>query len=590
VLGRHGHPSKQNQNQPTMTRSLHYLNRTLLAFSACLLMAAATHAQISVYVLQPEDNMGPLNFTWSETWGADLNNAANTVVSTLALVNDGTAADSLGCNALTNGSEVSNKIAMVYRGTCEFGMKSLRAQTAGALAVVIVNNVSGPPVGMGAGAMGDQITIPVVMVSDLDGAMLRSLLDQGIEVEMRIGTLTGVFPYNLGLENRSILLPKAAGIPAELAQDAEDLSFGLGAWVYNYGSSAQSNVRLQAQVTSNGNTVYDQTSSGQTIPSIDSLWIALPDFALNGYDGLYEVEYTILSDEEDAFTPNDSFSTTMHIGSVFTYAGVNPATGIPVADTYIAPATNPTGWTSCIYFNHPRASRMAATGLHVTLWARPDSVFAGNFISVQANMWNEAVTASTTLPGANGLSEEQYGDHILAEAERGEPIFVPFLEPLVLMDNTNYLFCLISNDDRTWHGYDADLNYEQNMMEYNLPISNIFSSQWFNGFSGFDTHPSIGVAMIDVNTIGMRENSTIDVTPYPNPTNDHIRIPLAGQSGSAVLEIFDLAGTKVAERRVNIGGSEQLVVDMNGISNGAYVFNMVFENGRRANFRVVVSR
>jgi hypothetical protein len=554
-----------------------------------LILAGAAQAQISVYLQQPEANAGPINFTWSETWGADLNDAANTALGNLVLVNDGTDADSLGCGPLTNGGEITGNIALVYRGVCEFGMKAYNAQQAGAIAVVIVNNSPGPPVGMGAGAMGDQVTIPVVMISDLSGEMLRDLMDQG-DVELRIGTLTGVFPYNLGLEGYGTLLPRAAAIPSELAMGPDDLSFGLGAWIFNYGSSAQSNVQLRAEVTQNGTTVYDETSDPQTVAALDSVWITLPEFEQTSYSGLYRFTYTILSDEDDAYTPNDTLRTSMHIGNIFSYAEVDPATGIPESDTYIAPATNPTGWRSCIFFSHPQASRVAATGLHVNLWARPDSVFEGNFISVQANMWNDALDDYATLPSAQGLSEETSGDHVLSESERGETIFVPFLEPLVLEDDANYLFCLISNDDRTWHGYDADLIYDQNLLEYDLPVSAIFTTEWFNGFSGFDTHPAIGIAMIDATLIGMDELDRIEVTPFPNPTNDHIRIPLPGLTGAAVLEIFDLAGQKVAEQRVGLGGSEQLVVNMNGLANGSYLFNMLFENGQRANFRVVVNR
>jgi hypothetical protein len=80
----------------------------------------------------------------------------------LALVNDGSASPTLGCSALANADEVAGKIAVVDRGECPFTEKALSAQDAGAIAVIVINNVSGPPVTMGGDDAG--VTIPVVMV------------------------------------------------------------------------------------------------------------------------------------------------------------------------------------------------------------------------------------------------------------------------------------------------------------------------------------------------------------------------------------------------------------------------------------------
>jgi hypothetical protein len=59
-------------------------------------------------------------------------------------VNDGTADPTLGCNSpLTNSAQLSGKIALVDRGTCSFSQKVYYAQQAGAIAVIVFNNVPG---------------------------------------------------------------------------------------------------------------------------------------------------------------------------------------------------------------------------------------------------------------------------------------------------------------------------------------------------------------------------------------------------------------------------------------------------------------
>ncbi|MEZ4857566.1 MAG: T9SS-dependent M36 family metallopeptidase [Flavobacteriaceae bacterium] len=82
-----------------------------------------------------------------------------------------------GCDNITNGPDLNGKIVVIRRGECEFGFKGLAAQNEGALAVIMVNNVAGAPIVMGAGAVGGSVTIPMFMVSDVDGeAIIAELL------------------------------------------------------------------------------------------------------------------------------------------------------------------------------------------------------------------------------------------------------------------------------------------------------------------------------------------------------------------------------------------------------------------------------
>ncbi|MEP6947662.1 MAG: M36 family metallopeptidase [Ginsengibacter sp.] len=79
-----------------------------------------------------------------------------------------------GCDTLTNTAAMAGKIALVDRGTCAFTLKVKLAQDAGAIGVIIVNNVAGPPIGMS--GTDATITIPAIMVSDIDGAAIKTAL------------------------------------------------------------------------------------------------------------------------------------------------------------------------------------------------------------------------------------------------------------------------------------------------------------------------------------------------------------------------------------------------------------------------------
>jgi extracellular elastinolytic metalloproteinase len=100
----------------------------------------------------------------------------------LALIVDnddgGTSADpNDGCDTVTNVASLIGKIVVIRRGDCEFGVKVLSAENNGAVAVIMVNNVATDPISMGAGAVGDTVTIPSIMVSQADGeAIIAALL------------------------------------------------------------------------------------------------------------------------------------------------------------------------------------------------------------------------------------------------------------------------------------------------------------------------------------------------------------------------------------------------------------------------------
>ena len=98
----------------------------------------------------------------------------------VVLLDEGSDPDpSDGCEPITNAEDLAGKIAVIRRGVCEFGFKALVAQNAGAIGVVVVNNVEGPPILMGGGDFGDQVTIPVLMVSDVTGAAIIAELEAG---------------------------------------------------------------------------------------------------------------------------------------------------------------------------------------------------------------------------------------------------------------------------------------------------------------------------------------------------------------------------------------------------------------------------
>ena len=118
------------------------------------------------------------------------------ITANVVLVSDGSSSPtSLGCNALTNGSEVNGKIALIRRGSCSFIQKIQNAQAAGAIAVIMINNVPGTPLPMGGTDTGGTITIPSVMISKTDGDIIEAALGSNtvnVTLQPSNGGITGL--------------------------------------------------------------------------------------------------------------------------------------------------------------------------------------------------------------------------------------------------------------------------------------------------------------------------------------------------------------------------------------------------------------
>lgn len=104
-------------------------------------------------------------------WGPQTFNVTADVVQ----VNDGTGTTSDGCEVFGG---VAGKIALIDRGTCTFITKVQNAQNAGAVGVIIVNNIAPGTLVMG-GTPTITITIPAVMISLSDGIDVKHALLSG---------------------------------------------------------------------------------------------------------------------------------------------------------------------------------------------------------------------------------------------------------------------------------------------------------------------------------------------------------------------------------------------------------------------------
>ena len=107
----------------------------------------------------------------------------------LVVVNDGSGATgSQGCAASPAGA-YAGKIAIVDRGTCAFEIKAKLAQDAGAIGVIVANNVAG--VIQMADDATVEATVPTLSVSQADGATLKAAAGSTVALEEVEDTYAG---------------------------------------------------------------------------------------------------------------------------------------------------------------------------------------------------------------------------------------------------------------------------------------------------------------------------------------------------------------------------------------------------------------
>ena len=89
------------------------------------------------------------------------------------------------CTALTNAAAVAGKIALVDRGTCGFNVKLNNVNAAGAIGMIVANNVDDPFLITMGGAAAAEVNFPSIFVSKATGDAIKAQLATGVNVTLQ---------------------------------------------------------------------------------------------------------------------------------------------------------------------------------------------------------------------------------------------------------------------------------------------------------------------------------------------------------------------------------------------------------------------
>lgn len=564
-----------------------YINmKKIILLLGGILIGNLVNSQVILNIESPTNLAGTYTATYATAdngWsGPDMLDPANALTGVLAIVDDGTADGNMGCNPLVNGADIAGKIAVVYRGTCQFGTKALNAQNAGAIAVIIINNVPGDPLGMLGGDDGGSVTIPVFMISQIDGQVITNTVNTGTDVTVFLGNKNGLFETDLGVKNYRLLLPVPNATTALLAQNATDYSFRIGAWVYNYGNLAQTGASIRAEVNFGDNIIYSETINNLDIVSGDSIYVELPVFSRSSYQmGDYKLKYTITTAQTDEYEADNLYEVPFKIGGdVFSYVKLN-ADGLPESTTGYRSTTATTTFSACVVFRHPNASRVKAEGLYFAASTNADGSLEGQDLTLTAYEINDVfgdlndLDFNTAGVGLQNIAEAATGSYIYdTDTLEFTTVYGAFDTPFTLINNKRYMFCVSTYDVNTYIGF-GDLDYSWTIDTVLQPMFPIQSNTAWNivGFGGESA--AIGVKMVDV-TADVASNSASNFVVYPNPSNSIFNIKGIDLSSYNTIEVKDQLGRIVKTWKVN---STEFQFETKSFEPGNYFLQLTGNNG-----------
>ena len=263
------------------------------------------------------------------------------------------------------------------------------------------------------------------------------------------------------------------------------------------------------------------------------------------------------------------------------------------ASNFYRPSTNNQTYSVCTVINDPNASRVAATGVYfaatTAATATGTTPLDGEEMALYLFSWDDAFTDLNDVNFPVGtawtLTEVASGFYYYPSDLQGEVVYGAFNTPYVLVDNQRYLACVQTVNLDLYLGYD-DQNYTWNTDYYLQPMfpNESDGTRFAVGF-GSDLPSALGIGLIDKNSIGLAETDVIEGVAYPNPTTDKVTVSIEGE-GLANLTVTDIAGRVAMSNIVSLtAGKAEL--NIANLEAGVYIFNVVLENGKTAQFNVV---
>lgn len=420
------------------------------------------------------------------TWGA----AASPTISNVIVEK---AYDTLGAAKLLNGTgaypTLTGKFALIFRGGgFTFSEKVKRCTDEGAIGVIIVNNIPGDPVGMAPTPAGSTVTVPVLMISDVDGQAISDVIKSALPgaglVKLTLGTWNTGGTHDLGVLPAFQAVPHALNMPLHQfagSTGVEAYKMYTGGAIANYGTVTETAVTVNDSIywTPTGGSATFVTAQSYTVPSIsvaDSIRFgfasapySLP--ALPTATGKYEHKYSIKYSATDDF-PQDNMTTITHYvnDSIFCRGNYDYTNKRPRVSIGIQPASGTTNFMMGNMY-YVKNGGYAARAMQFSLSVNTNPTLAGiSQTTIYLYKWKDGTAGSGSLDSfvqareltpvgvnfKNFSTADSSGQTITLEIK---DFADPGSKKLVILEDTTWYYAVVEVPVSTFIGMDESVNF-----------------------------------------------------------------------------------------------------------------------------------
>ena len=536
-------------------------------------------------------------------WGADVATGewqADVVIAE--------SATGLTCDSLVNSAELAGKIAIVD-GTpdCQFNLQAYQAQKAGAIAIIVIKDEPGAPTGMGGGDSSAVIVIPVVMIRQDDGALIKAALASG-SVNITIGTIT--FPNDVGARTEDIMRTQNGVMPA-LQSVAAGASLLPAALIKNRGQNDAHNVTLSVSIdyTPDGGgaatNVHTDANTLQLLEADSSVNLYMDNaYIANAGVGTYSVTYSITSDSIDNYSVDNEFSYDYFLSdNVYAKSGWETATNRPSAGRATTFAPGKTEFLAG--FRMPLGVGYRLDSIQFFLVAGPpnmnlEQVGAAN-VQTYVYDWNDTNSDGEVTNDEIELVAIGFIESFPNPTEQTDWIKMPLYDLLTFdpgyvvpgNDKTYFIGLRYLGSDVVAFGLGD--NYNQKFNTNNLPpnatyadlpylFTSIFDDNDLPGFSEAFYSSGVPYPLAAALIINALPSSTGKVNPeigsfevYPNPVSNFLNVEarLAKNYNMVSYTIVNSNGQVMSVITKDIvGQADNVVLNVSGLPAGQYFLNV----------------
>lgn len=485
--------------------------------------------------------------------------------------------DSLCCDSVPAGS-LTGKIAMIRRGTCEFGAKSLSAEKGGALVALIANGYDAShgdacnAVPMGAGVVGDQVTIPALFICRNITDQIDNAMKAGKDVQIcillpRIYNATSVYQYATPLSQVDTI---GDGI--------------VSVYFKNRSTNTLNNVEVKADIISPSGSVQTLSQTIAVSAPAQEDTIDFPAFIPEAVMGKFKIQYTNSAFTEPLDTLVTYFEHTEHTFAtdnlVIDPLGVGVSNADFISGNFIHQSAG-----LCVTGDAGGNATYVTFGIANvdSLWSPlGDDANTVGIIVYDADYNNDGILDIQNNFDDLAGQEVGIGNYIMNGQEGVDSLInVPVYDtndpllPVPLQANHAYYVSLFYDGANAGTG--RCLRYSNTLdvpYAINLTTPLFVAGTLYSGYAGTKIIERLQLEGFD--PLNAKEQKPLDLAKFkitPNPASDVVRLDLQleGINKSVTVSLLDWNGRPVRTQTVKEFQNGQLVFNVNDLPSGYYL-------------------